>query len=120
MDYELDLLLGTALDSLTKLAILLHLHQQGAAVFSPEALATAMNRRPEGVQEALEQLAEAGMVTRFAVATGRHAMYGAREDERLQALIGRLQACHDEKSEGWAAVVRKVTHTEQVPDRTSD
>ena len=117
MDYELNLLLGTALDSLTKVAVLLRLNRQTEAVFSPEALAVAMHRKPEEVQLALEQLAEAGLVKRFAVATGRYALYSAREDERLRALIGRLQTCHDERGESWAAVVRRVTGSEEVLNR---
>ena len=91
MDHELDLLLGTLVDSLTKLAILLHVYADPVAVFSPEALAAALGRRLEGVRSALPELAEAGLVKRFSVGTGRLAMYSAREDEHLQMLMAGLR-----------------------------
>ena len=45
VDHELELLLGTFVDSLTKLAILLHVYADPVAVYSPEALAVAIGRR---------------------------------------------------------------------------
>ncbi len=116
MDNELDLLLGTLIDSLAKVMILFHLQDGAAAVLSPEAVAQAIGRRPEPVARALTELAEGGLVQRFAVGTGRIVRYSASEDRHVQSLLKLLRTRWEESTEGRAEVMRKVLRTPPVED----
>lgn len=111
MDTELELLLGTAIDSLAKLHLLLYLHHE-PRVLTPEAAARGVGRSPDLVGRALAQLAEAGLVTRFAVGRGRAVLYSASEDTHVQTVVGRLHGYYQESPEHRAEVVRKVLRTD--------
>ena len=50
---------------------------------------------------------------KFSVATGRHAMYSAREDERLLMLMERLRESYAEGGERSAEITRRVVRTEE-------
>lgn len=115
MDHELDLLLGTVIDSLTKLAILLHLQAEPHAVFSAEEVAAATNCREDAARTGLGELGEAGLVERFAVGRGRIVRYGAREDERVQTLLARLAERYAEGGESRAEVARRIVRIESKP-----
>ena len=87
MESELDLLLGRAINSLPKLEILVHFLREGSDVRSPAEIGVRL-RRPTGeVTTALEELAHAGLVDRFTLGTGRHVLYGARNDTYVQQLL---------------------------------
>jgi DNA-binding MarR family transcriptional regulator len=92
VDNELDLLLGTAIDSLLKLDIVLYLLARPGLVQSAEEIAAKLRRPPHQAGAALDQLAQAGLVDRFALGTGRHVVYGPTEDEHVREIIGLLQA----------------------------
>ncbi len=108
MDHELDLLLGTVIDSLAKLMILFHLLDRDAAVLTPEAIATGVGRQPEPVARALAELAEAGLVKQFQVGRGRNVLYRGGEDAHVRSLVAQLRTRWEESAESRAEVMRKV------------
>ncbi len=116
MDNELNLLLGRAIDSLAKLMLLFYLDGNRDEVLSPEAVAGRVGRRPEPVAQALKELAEAGLVKRFAVGTGRILLYSASEDAHVQSLIEALRARYEQDEESRAEIVRRVVPVAPEPD----
>jgi hypothetical protein len=90
VDDELDLLLGTAIDSLVKVDVLLYLHSRPGAVRSAQDIAGHLRRPERHVGSALDELAQAGLADRFPLGTGRHVVYGATEDEHVRGIIALL------------------------------
>jgi DNA-binding MarR family transcriptional regulator len=90
VDNELDLLLGTAIDSLLKLDVLLYLQSRPGSVQSSQDIAAQVRRPPYQVSASLDELSQAGLVDRFALGTGRHVLYGPTEDEHVQEIIDLL------------------------------
>ncbi len=91
MDNELDLLLGTAIDSLLKLDVLLYLHSRPGSIQRACDIATTLQRPPHQISASLDELSQSGLVDRFALGTGRHIVYGPTEDEHVREVIGLLQ-----------------------------
>ncbi|MFB3882359.1 MAG: hypothetical protein ACE149_13915 [Armatimonadota bacterium] len=91
MDNELDLLLGAAINSLLKLDILLYLSAQGIGVVGAEDLAAQLRRPAQQVAAAADELAQAGLVDRFPLGTGRHVLYAPAEDEHVKEIVALLQ-----------------------------
>jgi len=78
VDNELDLLLGTAIDSLLKLDVLLYLQSRPGSVQSSQDIAAQVRRPPYQVSASLDELSQAGLVDRFALGTGRRRMSMSR------------------------------------------
>ncbi len=91
MDNELDLLLGTAIDSLLKLDVLLYLHSRPRSVHRAQDIAAYLQRPPHQVTPSLDELSQAGLIERFALGTGRHVVYGPTEDEHVREIVDLLQ-----------------------------
>lgn len=95
MDDELDLLLGTIIDDLTKLVLVLDLHRSPGSARSPAEIAAKVRRPADAVARALSELAAAGLAEQFRLGTGRLSMYGPSDDEHVRALLDLLHArCH--------------------------
>ena len=109
MDDELDILLGSAIDSLVKLDILLYLHARPGAVQKPNDIAQRLRRSEDEVVRALESLAQAHLVDRFSLGTGRHVVYGEAEDAHVRDLIGIIHDRYHRDRESRAQVVRAAT-----------
>lgn len=90
MDDELDLLLGTAIDSLVKVDVLLYLHSRPSAVRSAQDIAAQLRRPERQVGSALDELSQAGLADRFPLGSGRYVVYGATEDEHVREIIALL------------------------------
>lgn len=108
MDSELDLLLGTAIDSLLKLEILLFFHARPGSVLRPEEVAQRVRHSELEVAEALNRLAEAGLVQRFALGTGRHSVYGPSEDDHVCGIIEVLHERFNGDAETRGRLVRSA------------
>ena len=108
MDDELDLLLGTVIDDLTKLMLVLDLHRVPGSARSPAEIAVGARVPPEQAATALAHLAAAGLIERFRLGTGRLTMYGPSEDEHIQAILGLLHDRYHSGPEARAHVVRRV------------
>jgi predicted transcriptional regulator len=115
MDNELDLLLGTAIDSLVKLEIILLFHARPGTVSRPEDMAGRFRRPQAEVVLALDQLAEAGLIERFVLGSGRHAVYGPSDDDRVGAVIEVLNERYNRNSDTRAEVVRSALRV-SAPD----
>lgn len=111
---ELDLLLGAAINSLAKLEALLYLHARPGAVHSAADIAAALRRPTESLAPELDALAEAGLLDRFPLGTGRHVVYGAAEDEHVQALMSLL---HERHRCSPAALIRQAAAGERGASR---
>lgn len=90
MESELNLLLGRAINSLTKLEILFYLRGRPKGVQRAKDIATGMRRDPADVARVLEELARVGLIDRFAIGTGKHVMYGPAEDAHVRDIISLL------------------------------
>ncbi|MBN1458471.1 MAG: hypothetical protein JXA57_02975 [Armatimonadetes bacterium] len=120
MESELDLLLGTAIDSLIKLEILLYFRARPGVVRRPQEVSSELRRSVSEVQGELDQLAEAGLVDRFSIGTGRHVMYGPAEDEHVHRLIGILYDRYHRDPESRSQLVRSaVGHRDNPPPPSS-
>jgi DNA-binding Lrp family transcriptional regulator len=108
MDSELDLLLGTAIDNLLKLEILLFLHARPGSVLRPEEIAQRVRRSEPEVAQALNGLAEAGLIERFTLGTGRHAVYGPSEDDHVRRIIEVLHERFNRDPETRGRLVRSA------------
>ncbi len=108
MDSELDLLLGTAIDSLVKLELLLYLHARPGTLQSANDIAARLRRPPQEVGRGLDELAGSGLVDRFAIGTGRYVMYGPTEDEHVQKVITLLHDRYQRNPESRANLVRNA------------
>ena len=106
MDSELDLLLGTAIDSLVKLELLLYMHARPGILQSADDIAVRLRRPVPEVGCALDDLAAGGLVDRFAIGTGRYVMYGPTEDDHVQRIIGLLHARYHRDPQTRADLVR--------------
>lgn len=116
VDGELDLLLGRAIDSLVKLDILLYLRARPGRVVSAENLARELRRPVEAVSAALVELAEVGLVERFALGSGKHAVYGAPEDQHTEQVLNRLHERYHQGAESRAELIRRIAGgREQTP-----
>ena len=115
MDSELDLLLGTVVDSLTKLTLVLTLHEMAGGAESPEEIATKVRESPEAVVRALSELADAGLVERFRLGTGRLTMYGPTEDEHVRALLDLLRARYHGGPRSRGRMVRRILRVGAEP-----
>jgi len=105
MDSELRLLLGTAIDSLVKLELLLYLYPRPGIVQTPDEIGGRLRRPVPEVACALAELSQARLVDRFALGTGKHVMYGPTEDAHVRELLGLL---HEQYHSGLAARSRLV------------
>ena len=108
MENELDLLLGTAVNSLAKLEILLYVHQRPGLVQGARDYGAGLRRPPGEVRLALEQLAAAGLLDRFALGTGRHVVYGAPEDEHVRLVLDLLYTRYHREPAERARVVHQI------------
>lgn len=137
MESELDLLLGTAVDSLLKLGILLHLYgapagptsQQGPrsdtraflpgnarlpaagpvpGVASASEIALQLQRPEDQTAQALEELSQVGLVARFALGTGRHVLYGLPDDSHVQELLALLHDRYHRDQDSRTQLVRQM------------
>ena len=106
MDNELDILLGSAIDSLVKLDILLYLHARPGAVQKPNDIAERLGRSEDEIARALDGLSQAHLVDRFSLGTGRHVVYGEAEEAHVRHLIGMLHDRYHRDRESRAQVVR--------------
>jgi len=109
MDNEVDILLGSAIDSLVKLDILLYLHARPGAVQKPNDIAERLGRSQDEITRALDGLARTDLVDRFSLGTGRHVVYGEAEDAHVRHLIGILHDRYHSGGESRAQVVRAAT-----------
>ena len=109
MDNELELLLGTAIDSLLKLDILLHLHARPGAVLKSSDIAKRLDRSEDEIARALDDLSQAHLVDRFSLGSGRHVVYGEAEDAHVRHLIGILCDRYRNGGESRAQIVRAAT-----------
>ena len=109
MDNELDLLLGTAIDSLVKLDILLYLHARPGVVQKPNDIAERLHRSQDEVTRALDGLSQAHLVDRFPLGPGRHVVYKEAEEAHVRHLIGILHDRYHSGGESRAQVVRAAT-----------
>lgn len=121
MENELDLLLRTTIDSLVKLEALLYLHARAGAVHTAEELAGTLRRPLDATAAALAELAEVGLVERFALGSGRHVMYGPMEDAHVQEILGRLHSLYHRDPVSRAELVRRVMgrHQPTPPDEAA-
>ena len=87
MENELDLLLRTAIDSLPKLEILIHFIRDSGAVRTAAEIGVHLRRPADEVTKALEELSQAGLIDRFALGTGKHVLYGPRDDNHVRELL---------------------------------
>jgi len=108
MESELDLLLGTAIDSLVKLEILLDLHARPGSAQTPDQIGSRLRRPREEVARALEQLSEAGLIDRFALGTGKHVIYGPAEDPHVGQLLELLHERYHGDPEARTRIVRRT------------
>jgi DNA-binding transcriptional ArsR family regulator len=108
VDDELDLLLGTAIDDLTKLVLVLDLHGSPGSARSPGEIAARVRQPEEVVTRALTALAAAGLVEQFRLGTGRLSMYGPSDDEHVRSLLDLLQARYHAGPQSRGQVVRQV------------
>lgn len=115
MEAELDLLLGTAIDSLSKLEVLLYFHQRAGAVGSPEQVAAALRRPAPEIAAALEQLASDGLLERFPLGTGRHVIFGATEDTHVKQVLDLLYQRYHEGPVSRSQLVQAVLRAGNGP-----
>ena len=108
MQSEIDLLLGTEIDSLVKLEILLYLHQRPGTVGSPQQVASQIRRDVAEVAAALEQLSQSELVERFAFGSGRHIVYGPSEDAHVQELLGFLHEQYHAQPEARSRIIQRT------------
>jgi hypothetical protein len=120
VDEELDLLLGTAINSLTKLEILLYLGRRASAVQTGEKLAAELTRPAGATAAALEELAALGLVDRFALGTGRHVMYGAPEEERARRIVALVCERYHGNAESRSQLIRRITGAPSAQDSERD
>lgn len=106
---ELDLLLRTAIDSLAKLELLLYLHARPATAERPSEIGARLRRPAAEVESALKELAEAGLIERFALGTGRLAIYGPTEDAHVQELLSLLHEQYHGDPQARARIVRAAS-----------
>lgn len=111
MEAELDLLLGTVIDSLMKVRLLLDLYHRPEAIESASVIAQRVGSQEPQVRVALEQLTEAGLVERFALGTGRLVVYGTSEDEHVREIMVHLRQRHTGAEEVRGRMVRQVLRT---------
>lgn len=108
MKSELDLLVGTVIDSLVKLDLLLLLHARAGGVQTADEISAQLSRPPHQVTPALDQLAESGLVERFPLGTGRHVLYGPPEDQHMRDLLAQLHDRYRRDPAARSDLVRQV------------
>jgi len=108
MQSELDLLLGTAIDSLAKLEVLLYLHARPGVAQGPKEISGRLRRPRAEIDPALRELAEAGLIERFVLGTGRHVMYGPMEDAHVEEILSLLHKQYHRDSRARGRIVRAV------------
>jgi hypothetical protein len=114
MESELDLLLGSVINSLAKLELLLYFHAHPGTAQPPKEIGARLSRPSAEVAQALEELAQAGLVERFPLGTGRHVMFGSSDDPHVQDLIALLAARY-RSPETRAGLVRSAMATQPDP-----
>ncbi len=120
MDNELDLLLGTAIDSLVKLDILLFFHARPNAVSRPEEVARKVGRSETEVSQALDNLSEAGLVERFVLGSGRHAVYGPSDEDRVRGIVEAIKERYDRDPNSRSGLVRDILRISSEEPRSID
>jgi DNA-binding transcriptional ArsR family regulator len=120
MDNELDLLLGTAIDSLVKLDILLLFHARPGSVSRPEEVARQVGHPETEVSQTLDQLSEAGLVERFVLGSGRHAVYGPSDEDRVRGIIAAIKERYDRDPSTRAGLVRDILRVPSEEPRPID
>ena len=108
MESELNLLLGRAINSLTKLEMLFYLRGRHKGVQPSKEIATSTRRDPAEVVRALEELAHVGLIDRFAIGTGKHVMYGQAEDAHVRDIISLLHDRYHKDGDSRAQVRQDI------------
>lgn len=112
MDTELDLLLGTAINSLVKLEIVLFLHSRPGAALSSDQISARLRRSVSEVTSALDELSQSELIDRFALGTGKHVIYGAAEDEHVAALLALLHQRYHGDPDARSRIVRQALRSQ--------
>jgi len=118
MDTELDLLLGTAIDSLVKLEVLLYFHQRPGLLQTPADISARLRRALAEVASALQELARNELIARFSLGTGRHVMYGSSEDPHVQALLDFLSQQYHRDPATRARIIQEIIQSKESHDPT--
>ncbi len=108
MESELNLLLGRAINSLTKLEMLFYLRGRPKGVQPAKDIATSTHRDPAEVVRALEELARVGLIDRFAIGTGKHVMYGPAEDPHVRDIIYLLHDRYHKDGDSRAQIRQEI------------
>ncbi|UCC68053.1 MAG: hypothetical protein JSV79_13245 [Armatimonadota bacterium] len=108
MESELDLLLGTAINSLVKLEAALFLHSRPGSALAPHDISVHLRRPVSEVTAALDELSQSQLIERFPFGTGRHVVYGPTEDSHVGALLDLLYERYNGDSESRSRVVRQT------------
>jgi len=119
LDNELNLLLGTAVDSLAKVNLLVYMQENPGLAQSPEELAARVQRPPEAVAQALTELAEAKLVARFPIGRGRMVRYGSSDDAHVRGILALLQERYRLGGEARAEIVRRALRLAERPEEDS-
>jgi len=107
MESELDLLIGTAINSLLKLEVLLYFEDHPGAAQTADEIGVRLSRPREELKTALEELSQAGLIERFALGSGRHVVYGSADDPHVREVLGALEARY-RRADSRAGLVRQI------------
>jgi len=117
---ELDLLLGTAINSLVKLESVLFLHSRPGSVLTPHEISAHLRRPVSEVASALDELSQAQLIDRFSFGTGKHVVYGPTEDGHVSALLDLLHEHYHRDSKTRSRIVHQALRGQQSQEsRTS-
>jgi len=116
MESELELLLGTAIDSLVKVEILLYIQERPEALLTAKDISSRLRRLAREVDRALVELSDVGLIERFALGSGRHVVYGLTEDEHIRGLLNALGERYRSDSESRSRLIQAALG--QVGDRS--
>ncbi len=113
MNTELDLLLGTAINSLVKLETVLFLHARPGSALPPDQISAHLRRPLSQVTSALDELARDQLIERFSLGTGKHVVYGPTEDAHVAALLDLLHQHYQRDPDTRSRIVRRALRGRQ-------
>jgi hypothetical protein len=108
MDEEVRDLLRRTLKDIVTLEVTLFFHGHPETIDSREGLTQRLEQEPAKMTQALENLAQAGIVNRYELGEGRYEVYSLTHDAGMRSKIDRLNTYYHEDPASRAEIIQHI------------
>lgn len=105
---DIEKLISTRINDLVKLELALFFQQNPAFVDRVDGIARRVRRDPRDVEDALRMLAEAGVLERFELGSGKYVLYSYTRNPDMRCLLDGLSSAYHEDAAQRVQIVKRL------------